>query len=75
MKVPFNGKFVTKEPDLSKEEEKVSETHSYVVLSDIPEFIGPDMETYGPFAKDDLTKLSDDVAKLLLEQQKIALSK
>lgn len=38
------------------------------ILQDIPQFVAPDMKTYGPFKKGDIAALPEDVAKLFIEK-------
>lgn len=44
-------------------------TLSVEILSDIPEFVGPDMKEYGPFKKGNTAKLPLKIAKLLSSQK------
>jgi hypothetical protein len=39
------------------------------VLKEFPCFVGPDLRTQGPFAKEDLVTLSDDVLSILLSRK------
>ena len=45
----------------------------YVVKEDIPEFVAPDMNNYGPWKKGEKIIINDDVAELLLESDKIEM--
>jgi DNA replication factor GINS len=38
------------------------------VLEDIPQFVGPDMKTYGPYKKGDVVTLPEEIAKFLVER-------
>lgn len=49
----------------------VEPSKEYVVLDDIPEFLGPDMKMYGPYGKDEKVEIPDQVASVLKAQQKI----
>jgi DNA replication factor GINS len=52
---------------LEKEEEK--ESVSMVVFKEaVPEFLGADLKTYGPFEKGDIAKLPEENAKILIEK-------
>ncbi|MEM5766542.1 MAG: hypothetical protein QW423_02840 [Candidatus Aenigmatarchaeota archaeon] len=52
---------------LEKKEEK--ETVIMVVFKEaVPEFVGADMKTYGPFEKGDMAKLPEENARLLVEK-------
>ncbi len=39
------------------------------ILSEIPKFVGTDMETYGPFNKGEMANLPVDVAEILLSRE------
>tara|TARA_Y100000310_G_C20350748_1_gene654221 strand:- start:41 stop:658 length:618 start_codon:yes stop_codon:yes gene_type:complete len=51
-----------------KIEEKTDSLH-ILILKDIPEFVGPDLEVYGPYTKDEKAKLPEMVAKLLIQTE------
>ncbi|MEM5772631.1 MAG: hypothetical protein QXL86_00145 [Candidatus Aenigmatarchaeota archaeon] len=52
---------------MEKLEEK--ESISMVVFKEaVPEFVGADMKTYGPFEKGDIAKLPEENAKILIEK-------
>ena len=38
------------------------------VLEDIPQFVGTDMKTYGPFKKGDVVTLPEEISKLLVKR-------
>lgn len=38
------------------------------ILSDIPKFVGSDMDTYGPFSKGEMANLPNDVAEVLISR-------
>lgn len=48
--------------------EKVEQASLIVFREDVPEFVGSDMKTYGPFKKGDIAKLPEDNMKVLLDQ-------
>ncbi|MFT4311767.1 MAG: hypothetical protein ACMXYF_00895 [Candidatus Woesearchaeota archaeon] len=48
-----------------------NESTMYVCLEDIPELVGPDMETYGPFSQNQQIELPKDLASILLESKRI----
>jgi len=51
---------------LEKKEEK---TETLIVFKeDVPQFVGIDMNTYGPFKKGDIAKLPEDNMKIMIEQ-------
>tara|TARA_Y100000310_G_C20673903_1_gene811770 strand:- start:1639 stop:2256 length:618 start_codon:yes stop_codon:yes gene_type:complete len=50
---------------LNKEEKTI--TRKVQIIEDIPEFVGPDLNTYGPYRKDDTQDLPDTIAKLLIQ--------
>jgi DNA replication factor GINS len=53
--------------ELIEKEER--ETVSMVVFKEpVPEFIGADLKTYGPFEKGDIAKLPEENAKILVEK-------
>jgi len=39
-----------------------------IAKEDIPEFVGTDEKTYGPFKKGDILKLPEDIMEILVEQ-------
>lgn len=51
----------------------VNENNMYLVKEDIPEFVGVDMNTYGPWNKGDVVELKDDVAEVLVSAGKLEL--
>jgi DNA replication factor GINS len=51
------------------------ETQLLVFKEDVPEFVGIDMKTYGPFKKGDIAKLPEENAKLLIESGKAEVMK
>ena len=48
-------------------EGKPEKRDAVAVLKDIPEFVGPDMKTYGPFKEGDVVTLPKESAGLLIE--------
>lgn len=50
------------------EVEKGEEAGLIVFRNEVPEFVGTDMKTYGPFKKGDVAKLPDENMKLLIDQ-------
>ncbi len=63
-----------KEENSNEKEEENYEKDTNIVFrtkQEIDEFIGPDMDTYGPFEKDEELELEDDIGKLLLKQGKV----
>lgn len=46
------------------------EAQLLVFKEDVPEFVGTDMKTYGPFKKGDVAKLPEENARLLIESGK-----
>ena len=49
-------------------EGKEERTNNIAVLEDVPEFVGTDLKTYGPFKQGDITTLPEDVSKVLIER-------
>jgi len=49
-------------------EGKEERTDNIAMLEDVPEFVGTNLKTYGPFKKGDITTLSEDVTKVLIEK-------
>ena len=47
--------------------EEKTDTLSIKILEDIPEFVGPDLKTYGPFQKDNIQDVPLDIANLLIQ--------
>jgi DNA replication initiation complex subunit (GINS family) len=45
----------------------------YVVKEDVPEFMGPDMNQYGPYEADSLIRVPEKIAQVLLKSGKITL--
>lgn len=60
------------EPEPEIEEEKENDTEDgYVmvrILSDVPEFMGTDLESYGPFEEGEEVKIPDDNAEILVNR-------
>ena len=61
----LSGMFVGNE----KKKHRDLNTLSVRILSDIPSFVGTDMNDYGPFSKGQSVKLPYDVAKLLVKRE------
>ncbi|MDO8481194.1 MAG: hypothetical protein Q7S65_05280 [Nanoarchaeota archaeon] len=40
------------------------------ILSPFPSFVGPNLETYGPFSENDITSLPAPVAKLMIDKKR-----
>ncbi|MEM5829598.1 MAG: hypothetical protein QW040_02770 [Candidatus Aenigmatarchaeota archaeon] len=53
---------------LEKEEEEKESVSMVVFRQAVPEFIGTDMKTYGPFEKGDMAKLPEENARVLIEK-------
>jgi len=49
-------------------EGKEERTENIALLEDVPEFVGTNLKTYGPYKKGDITTLPDDVSKVLIEK-------
>lgn len=61
---------VKKPKDLKTGSEKEdSNTLKIQIISDMPEFVGPDLNAYGPFKKDDTKELPADVAEHLINNK------
>ena len=39
-------------------------------LQEIPQFVGTDLSTYGPFDKEDIANLPSEIAELLIKKEK-----
>jgi hypothetical protein len=46
----------------------------YVFTSDVSEFIGPDLEHYGPFKQNDVASIPQMVASVLLDRGQIRVA-
>ena len=57
---------VQKQQKALKIEEKTN-TLIVQILEDVPEFVGPDLNIYGPFKKDQKTELPEKIANLLVQ--------
>jgi len=44
-------------------------THAYVVMSDLPSIMAPDMQQYGPMRSGDMVVLPEDVGRVLVERK------
>jgi len=56
------------DPKDLKIEEK-TDTLSIVVLHDIPEFVGPDLNVYGPFKQDETCQVPQSIAQMLINTE------
>ena len=58
-------------PTLEKQEQKdlktpdKTDTLAIKIIQDIPEFVGPDMENYGPFEKGETIHIKPQIAEIL----------
>jgi len=53
----------------TEEQEEAEEGYSYVkIVSEVPEFMGTDLETYGPFEEGDKAEIPDDNAEILVNR-------
>jgi DNA replication factor GINS len=50
-------------------EGKQERTETLALLEDVPEFVGTDLKTYGPYKKSDITTIPEDVAKVLIQRE------
>lgn len=61
---------VKKPKDLKTGSEKEDSSALKIqIISDMPEFVGPDLNAYGPFKKDDTKELPADVAEHLINNK------
>ena len=60
---------VEPEPEEPKPEPIGNPKKLLKMLSDIPKFVGFDMETYGPFDKGEMSNLPNEVAEILLSRE------
>jgi len=60
----------TQMPTIDVDEKKADEPTELKLkfVEDTPEFVGPDMETLGPFVKDDVSVFSKQIADILLSK-------
>ncbi|MEM5869958.1 MAG: hypothetical protein QXR09_02200 [Candidatus Aenigmatarchaeota archaeon] len=55
--------------EVMEKEEEEKETVSMVVFKEaVPEFVGADLKTYGPFEKGDIAKIPEENARVLIEK-------
>ena len=64
-----------KQPDLKKEPKEIKTEDNNKLklirfLTEIPKFIGTDLNIYGPFEREDLANLPKDIAKTLIEKKR-----
>jgi DNA replication initiation complex subunit (GINS family) len=55
--------------DVKKSMTRERQIDTVAILEPLPEFVGLDMKTYGPFSKGDVTTLPKDVAELLVSKK------
>jgi DNA replication initiation complex subunit (GINS family) len=46
-----------------------SRNHVLKILKDFPRFVGPDLRTYGPLAKEDIVALPDEISGILISRE------
>jgi DNA replication initiation complex subunit (GINS family) len=66
-------KIILKNPkpkDLKKPEKPNKTAKKIRLLCDMPKFLGTDLETYGPYKENSTTEMPDEVANLLIKQQR-----
>ena len=59
------------EPDVKKEElplDQPDPLKKVKLLEDVPKFIGPELEPYGPYQQEQVTDLPPEIAKLLVNK-------
>ena len=56
---------IVEQKDLKTEDK--TNTINVIITDDIPEFVGPDLEVYGPYKKDENLILPEKIAKLLIQ--------
>ena len=61
---------VAKPKDLKKPEKPMKTAKTIKFLVDIPKFIGTDLETYGPYLGEETQDIPNEIADLLIKQQK-----
>jgi len=59
-----------KPKDLKIDEKPKKSTKSIQILTNIPKFIGTDLESYGPFEQKETIEMSIEIADLLIKQEK-----
>jgi DNA replication initiation complex subunit (GINS family) len=70
MRVPKVEKKIFKEIDSKEETGDANGVKTVRFLLSVPNFIGDDMNVYGPFEEEDVANLSDKVADLLIKRGK-----
>jgi len=65
-KCPEVLKCAEKPKDLKIEEGKEEQGNLICFNCEVPEFVGPDMKTYGPFKQGDKVELPDNIAEMLM---------
>jgi len=68
----LDGIFVAEQK--GKEKEKHLNTISVQIIEDVPAFVGANMKEFGPYKKDQLIELPQDVAEILISR-KLAIKK
>ena len=59
----------TEPEETDKQEVNAEEGYTYVkIVSEVPEFMGTDLETYGPFEEGDEAEIPDDNAEILVNR-------
>ncbi len=66
-KAPDAKKTEKKPKDLKIEESKEEQGKSVCLKCDVPEFVGPDMKTYGPFKEGQKAEVPDKIAEMLIK--------
>ena len=61
---------ISKPKDLKKLEKPMKTAKTIKFLIDIPKFIGTDLETYGPYSGEETQDIPNEIADLLIKQQK-----
>ena len=55
---------------LPKKDAEPAEDHKTLTfIQEVPQFLGRNLETYGPFKKEDIAKLPKEIAKILVEKK------
>ena len=58
-----------KEIQPKKDAESTENHKTLTFIQEVPQFLGRNLETYGPFKKEDIAKLPKEIAKILVEKK------
>jgi len=58
----------SQEPPKEEPKQELPTTKKVKILEDIPKFIGPELESYGPYTKEQILDMPQEIAKLLVNK-------